>query len=491
MNIPKHLLCMLILFFAVTADAAFGACHAVGTSATGNGSGSSWANRMNKLPANLVRGDTYYLADGQYGSYTFNTPNSGTTAITIKKAQTYDYGRAADGCSNDISGGWNAAQMGAGQAVWGEFYGGTNTPQPGYLVLDGNGKATATGCGVSPTSKAASSDCGLKITASIGQDSDFDIGQNNNDGQHRSPSWKMRYFEIQGGGDQNNGAYSEEEIRCRGACDNFVVDHSYFHDTGCDFFKVPWTTSFVVQNTYIKQNISSATCHGQLWYTEVAASGVDFHDNVIQDIQGTGMWVCLTGCQANNWTVYNNVIWRPQGDTRPGVSNGIFACINPGNQCTNMSFVGNDVINYTADYAGALGTHCDGSPDTFVWQNNIFYGITPSDRIDFQTCGGKLTEGNNSYLNSGTPQSGTNSSDIIIPTGAANPFVGWTTVNFALAAANSEWANGLTFGAPYNLDALGNPRPGPSNVWDRGAYQFASSSTASPAPPTNLSGVVH
>jgi hypothetical protein len=484
----KKVLYFVLMAIFAPAAYSYAACHAVGPTAAGDGSGSSWANRMNNLPSTLVRGDTYYLADGNYGKYTFTTPNSGTTRITIKKAQAYDYGRASDGCSNDISAGWNAASMGSGQANWSEFYGGTATPQPGYLTLDGNGKGNVTGCGIAPSAKAAASDCGLKITASIGQDSDFDIGLNNNDGQHRTPSWTIRNFEIQGGGDANNGEWSEEEIRCRGGCDNFVVDHVYFHDTGCDFFKIPWTTSFVVQNSYIKQNISSATCHGQLWYSEVQISNVDFHSNIIQDIQGTGIWVCLTGCLATNVSIYNNVIWRPSNSNRPGTSNGIFSCINPGNQCTNWSFIGNDVINYTADYSGALGTHCDGNPDTFIWENNLFYGITPGDRIGFQTCGGTLTESHNTYLNSGTPLSGTSSTDVIVASGAPNPFVDWPNGNFNLASQNSNWTNGLSLGSPYNVDFLGNSRPGPDGAWDRGAYEYT---TAVPAPPSGLTGVVH
>jgi hypothetical protein len=479
---------LLFLLFVMAEATSFATCHAVGTAGTGNGSGSSWANQMKGLPSTLVRGDTYYLADGSYGTYTFNTPNSGSTIITIKKAQSYNYGRTTDGCPNDISAGWSAATMGSGQAVWSEFYGGTSTPQPGYLTLDGNGQSTGIGCGQAPSQNKAASDCGLRVSINtIGQDSGFDIGANNNDGQHRTPNWTLRYFEIQGGGDQNNGAQSEEEIRCRGACDDFVVQNSYMHLSGCDFFKVPWTTSFVVEGTYINQNISSATCHGQLWYSEVEASGVDFHGNIIQDIQGTGMWVCLTGCQASGWTVYNNVIFRPQGDSRPGVSNGIFACINPGNQCTNMSFIGNDVVNYTADYAGALGVHCDGNPDTYTWENNLFYGITPSDRIDFQLCGGSLTESSNAYINSGTPQSGTSSSDIIVASGGPNPFVNWTGGNFNLASQNADWSGGKVLSSPYNTDAAGNARPGPDGVWDRGAYEYT---TAVPAAPTKLTGVV-
>jgi hypothetical protein len=486
----RKLLFILPLMLPGIALEGFAACHAVSPTGSGSKNGTSWSNAMNQLPSTLVRGDTYYMADGNYAVYNFVTPNSGTTTITVKKAQSYDFGRASDRCTNDIAAGWNAATMGSGQAIWPELFGGTSTPQPGYFILDGNGQSAGIGCGQAPSLNLPATDCGLRVSINtVGQDSGFDIGQNNNDGQHRSSSWTLKHFEIQGGGDANNGAQSEEEIRCRGACDNFVVENSFMHLSGCDFFKVPWTTSFIVQNTFINQNKSSATCHGQLWYTEVNASGVDFHSNIIQDIQGTGIWVCLTGCQASGWNIYNNVIWRPMGDQRPGTANGIFSCINSGNRCTNMSFIGNSVVNYTADYAGALGIHCDGNANTFTWQNNLFYGITPSDRIDFQLCGGTLTESHNTYLDSGTPKSGTSSTDTFVTSGAPIPFVNWTSVDFRLASQNSDWSKGGTLSSPYNIDAVGNARPGSDGIWDQGAYQYAGTSQT-PAPPTNLQGVV-
>src|SRR6476469_8734695 len=114
----KSTVFILLLILMATAAESFGACRSVGPTATGNGSGSDWNNRMNKLPTTLVRGDTYYLMDGSYGSYNFTTTNSGTNRITVKKAQDHDFGRASDGCSNDISAGWNESTMGSGQAVF-------------------------------------------------------------------------------------------------------------------------------------------------------------------------------------------------------------------------------------------------------------------------------------------------------------------------------------------------------------------------------------
>ena len=76
--------------------------------ATGANNGADWANALSKLPASLTRGDTYYLANGSYGSYVFNTANSGASTITIKKAVESDHGTAT---------GWSSS-YGDGQSVF-------------------------------------------------------------------------------------------------------------------------------------------------------------------------------------------------------------------------------------------------------------------------------------------------------------------------------------------------------------------------------------
>src|SRR5205807_7149865 len=75
----------LSLCFGTAAQAA---CHVVTTNGAGSRDGSTWNNAFAwPLPTTLVRGDSYYIATGNYtGGYRFNTPESGTTPITIKKA---------------------------------------------------------------------------------------------------------------------------------------------------------------------------------------------------------------------------------------------------------------------------------------------------------------------------------------------------------------------------------------------------------------------
>lgn len=87
-----------------------------------SGSGTSWSDALDQLPATLIRGNTYYIADGNYPTYTFNDAVSGTTVITIKKASASDHGTET---------GWNSA-YGDGQATWGGI-----TFATSYFVFDG------------------------------------------------------------------------------------------------------------------------------------------------------------------------------------------------------------------------------------------------------------------------------------------------------------------------------------------------------------------
>jgi hypothetical protein len=67
-----------------------------------SGNGSNWTSAFGQLPAQLVRGSTYYISDGTYSSYTFDDAESSDAAlrwITIKKATIDNHGPALDGSS--------------------------------------------------------------------------------------------------------------------------------------------------------------------------------------------------------------------------------------------------------------------------------------------------------------------------------------------------------------------------------------------------------
>ena len=135
------------------------ASHYVRQAATGNSTGSDWNNACQSFTglcaaSSLVRGDTYYIAAGNYSATSFNTPASGTSLITIKKATVDDHGTDA---------GWSTAY--ADQAhftasplmftssywvVDGVVGSGTDTTSYGFVVDEGCG-AIVIGTGVGAT----------------------------------------------------------------------------------------------------------------------------------------------------------------------------------------------------------------------------------------------------------------------------------------------------------------------------------------------------
>src|SRR4029077_9300381 len=126
----------IFIAFIFSGKNAFAACHVVTPSGSGSKTGADWTHAYAGFPATLNRGDVYYLADGSYPAYTFNTAASGTTAVEIRKAQSYD---------NCTSTGWNTGTMGSSQAVMPSL-----TVSGSYLIVNGNGTQTTPGCGGAP-----------------------------------------------------------------------------------------------------------------------------------------------------------------------------------------------------------------------------------------------------------------------------------------------------------------------------------------------------
>jgi len=102
----------------------YSANHYVREGAAGTASGDNWTDAYTALPASLTRGDTYYIADGTYASYTVDDAQSGTSVITIKKASASDHGTET---------GWNST-YGDGQAVFNSSF---NITRP-WIVFDGS-----------------------------------------------------------------------------------------------------------------------------------------------------------------------------------------------------------------------------------------------------------------------------------------------------------------------------------------------------------------
>src|SRR5438445_6253385 len=102
-RLPAMRIVLLIVLLPLALPS-WAANHYVRIGAGGANNGSDWTNAFTSIPSGtrMVRGDTYYLAAGSYGAYTFNTAESGTSGITIKAATIADHGTST-GWSNTYS----------------------------------------------------------------------------------------------------------------------------------------------------------------------------------------------------------------------------------------------------------------------------------------------------------------------------------------------------------------------------------------------------
>jgi len=444
-----------------------GACHTVTVAGSGSHTGADWNNAYAGIPATLTRGDTYYLADGSYPVYTFNTAVSGTTTAEIRKAQTYDH------CTDT---GWNAGTMGSAQAVFRHASPPSFEVSASYFTLNGNGQQTSPGCGVSvgatPTSEPSTpSDCGIRIDNTLCTSGSSDACDNPLHVDSGVTHFTMEYLEGVGNG-INNSERGFFGFYGGGNATNayFSGSHLFGRNAGCVYFV--WTSNnwSVTESYFWLTNTDIADdCHPQYSLTESNTSNGVEANNVYRDINGSSVFSFVSPAGTNTgWTYYNNVFWFTSGGAyaTSGLDDGIVGNLN-GATLTGMTFVQNTAINI---YGAASGFY-PGIYTSSTIQNNLWYlgAATPG------MGGATGTLGYNSFLGTVSCASGTaNVCDASPP----NPFVSWTTGNFNLASENSDWNNRFPLGSPYTTDPNGTTR-----TTDRGAYQSA---VTPPAPPASL-----
>jgi hypothetical protein len=227
--------------------------------AAGRNDGSDWTNAYSSLPATLRRGDTYYLANGNYGSYVFDDANSGSTTIVIKKATETDHGTAT---------GWSSS-YGDGQAVFSNWQIYTD-----YYVFDGQRRNSDWRLGTTSL-------YGIKVAgrSPVRLDNGSGTGGDN---------LTFRYIDFQGGG-RDTGA-GDDVIYGLTGNSNITFQYSALHDSDRTIFltRNNWT-NLVVDHCYIARNTSTPAMHGEMM-SVYSSTNMTFSNNVIEDIEGTAVW---------------------------------------------------------------------------------------------------------------------------------------------------------------------------------------------------------
>lgn len=318
-----------------------------------------------------------------------------------------------------------------------------------------------------------------------------------------------------------SGLYLGSPVSTTATVQNISFSYGFIHSIFGMISSAGNVTGLTVANSYLYDNFSDAAQHANALDanppardgTLTALSNLDFHQNVLRNIMGTGNLMCLTGI-CDSWRVYSNVSyytsdWDTICDSAdPFATCGIskFAGDNNGSTCpgacgivTNSQFFGNTIANIhlKSGHAGAdeagLVFQMPGSTGNLA-QDNLWWNCTRGTIFQDGANGNpaRITHDYNTWLNTGYAagvmalathdfQVGTAPGGV-----AANPFVNsFGDLQLSSETVDPHLNDGTTLASPYNLDLVGNTR-GADGTWERGAYEFDSSNSVKPNAPTNL-----
>lgn len=334
------LFCLSTLIGCAFADSVF----YVRPGAEGANNGSSWTNAFSKLPNSLLRGGTYYLADGNYTTYAFNSPESGGQNVVVKKATAADHGTEV---------GWQTS-FGDGAAEFSAISFETDS-----WVLDGGGRSAPTaGYGI----KVANAGDMIATVTIPGKRSNV----------------TLRYVELAGDPIlQNRGA----GIYAVQGPSNLLVQHCYLHD----FFGVPFhlidASKVTIEYSLIARNKSTAEWHSEAIQAR-GCTDLIVRYNTWEDINGTAVIVSGSG-NSSRWGIYGNIF------NRGNVGHGIVSD-NMVDSIGDVTISGNVIIGHQGN-AGMNFYKATGRITVVdnVWFDNpwvSFIGITTRDYNYYSKC---------------------------------------------------------------------------------------------------------
>jgi MYXO-CTERM domain-containing protein len=398
-----------------------------------SGDGTDWANALPALPATLVRGDTYYVAAGSYGSYTFATPGSAT--VTIRRATAADHGASA---------GWQAAYA-SGTASWtGLAIDASNVVIDGQTGGGPGSWKTGHGFEVVKTGPGSGGDALILLGAGAG-------------------NVTIRHLRAQA----TLGTKTAGIKGTLGGNHHIVVSRCYITDIfGVHFHMNGWTDS-VIEYSYLANNKSTADWHSEgISYIGTVAD-LTIRYNIWHDIEGTAIFAGVNDGLAKRWRVHGNVL---SGSACPPVA--VYNDGSNNNKMEELEFHNNTITRISASQGGLFIQSGSGNKAyNNLWFTNRCNSLSISADHDYNWFGDNLRlEGCNPPcdLDPAAVSAEPHGED-----GATNPFVAWdgvadpATADFRLKSATTP---GVALAPALGKDMYGNTR-GADGVWDRGAVE--------------------
>lgn len=410
--------------------------------AAGASNGRSWTDAWPSLPTTLVRGDVYYIADGQYPAYTFDDPMSGTTLITVKKATLFDHGAST---------GWQSS-YGDGQAIFRD----TIRFNTSNYIFDGQ-------VGGGPGAWTDSDGYGFRVdhagTANGQKLCRIERGVSNITVKHTD-------FVYSANAERIDTTATDQDTFYSLGCTNVTVSYCSMRYPGRVHFLLQNCSKITVEYTYHYFCKTCASQHSESW-SDAGSDDIIIRHNLFKDNRGTGIIVVLSRgsfAASDNWEIYGNVFVGGRR-TPYDVTDGAIPVIN-GQEANRWKIYNNAFINLVS-----TGTECGidfsqgittaGGHEIY---NNLWYG---NEAVRYQFAPGDTTSRHDfSYF----INNASHTADANQQIGTSDPFVDYRNLDFNLRSPTQP---GRNLPAPYNSDGTGALR-GLDGVADRGAYEFRS-----------------
>lgn len=424
MRIIKYLPCLLIL--VLIPYIALSGIHFIRSDASGTNDGNDWANAWTDLPSSFIRGDTYYVADGIYGGHRFNTAESGSQYIYVKKAIELDHGTSI---------GWQFS-YGDGRAQFGSLI-----FETGYWDFDGQ-------VGGGPGSWDSGHGFYIPLTGGSLRCISFET--------HAPEHIKIRHTEMEGSG-FNLG----DGVRGDGIYDNGLSVHSgnyvgycYFHDFNRTALLWYRAKQGIIEYNYMYRigNLAGNP-HSEAMSINYGTTSADTYIryNYIKTIYGTGFIVIKASVQGD-YKIYGNLFVQESA----GVGNGIVVNTS-GDTNTDMLVYNNTFVRKEGGNTGGSIVSWYNGDATNKAYNNIYYNLSRTNIWG---------TGHDYNLYDGTVNGESNGQNW---TGGTSLFTDYSNNDFTLSQATNNGKDDL--GSPYDQDMYENTR-GLDGVWDIGAFEW-------------------